>query len=286
MNRRSIAALATAAAATTAASLALSAAPAIASTSSGYNDWSCHPTATHPDPVVLIHGLGSNGQENWSVDGPALATAGYCAYSLTYGENSPGDGVGGQQPVATSAQQIVSFIGQVRASTGALKVDLVGHSEGAFMTLYIPKFGGIAEQIDRVVALAPPTHGTTVDGIVTLGQLLGGQQLVDFFPILLGCQACADLIAGSGVVKQLDTEPIAQPGITYTIIATRDDEVVTPTTTAFVTEPGVHDYYVQDKCPFDPVGHVGLAVDPGVTSMILNGLDPGAPIVCGFGPPF
>jgi hypothetical protein len=51
-----------------------------------------------------------------------------------------------------------------------------------------------------------------------------------------------------------------------------------------VPEPGVTNYYVQDKCPFDPVGHVGIAVDSGVTSMILNGLD-GGPITCGFGLP-
>ena len=63
--------------------------------------------------------------------------------------------------------------------------------------------------------------------------------------------------------------------------------MVTPTrTTAFVNEPGVRNYFVQDKCPLDPVGHVGIAIDTGVTSMILNGLDPAAPIRCSFGPPF
>ncbi len=49
---------------------------------------------------------------------------------------------------------------------------------------------------------------------------------------------------------------------------------MTPTSTAFVREPGVTNDYVQDKCPLDPVGHVGIAADAGVTSMILNGLDP------------
>ena len=85
------------------------------------------------------------------------------------------------------------------AETGAAKVDLVGHSEGAFQSLYVPKVAGYAP-------------------------------------------------------------------------------------TAFVNEPGVTNYYVQDKCPFDPVGHTGITVDSGITSMILNGLDDGQ-ITCGFGLP-
>jgi len=61
--------------------------------------------------------------------------------------------------------------------------------------------------------------------------------------------------------------------------------VVTPTSTSFVREPGVTNYYIQDRRRFDPVGHIGIAADTGVTSMILNGLDPAAPVRCGVGLP-
>jgi hypothetical protein len=45
--------------------------------------------------------------------------------------------------------------------------------------------------------------------------------------------------------------------------------------------------YVQDTCPSDPVGHVGLAFDSGVARMVANALDPAhaQPVVCSFGPP-
>ena len=261
--------------------------PAQAAPSSGVNDWTCRPSAAHPRPVVLLHGLSSSNSANWAFHGPAIAKAGYCVFSLTYGVNSTSMlfGGGGFDPIDESAQEIGAFVDEVLETTGAEKVDLVGHSEGAFQSLYVTKVTGYAPKIGRVVALAPPTHGTTVAGIVTLGQLLGGQALVAAFTDGAKCFACTDLVKGSPAVARLTDGPIAQPGVQYTIVASKWDFLVTPTPTAFVPEPGVNNYYIQDKCPLDPVGHVGIAVDTGVTSMILNGLDPSVKIRCGLGFP-
>jgi len=256
--------------------------------SSGFNVAGCRPSTAHPDPVVLLHGLGSSGSENFAVIGPYLANAGYCAFSLDYGANSAG-GPNGFATIARSAAQIAAFINRVLVNSGASKVDLVGHSEGAFQSLYVPKFEGDAASIGKVVALAPPTHGTTVQGIVTLGQILGfGTNTVDdWFTNGSTCYACTDLITGGPAVIALDTGPIAQPGIAYTVVATRFDEVVTPPSTAFVNEPGVNNSYVQDTCPFDPVGHVGIAVDTTIEQLITNALSPATavPLACGYGPP-
>ena len=45
--------------------------------------------------------------------------------------------------------------------------------------------------------------------------------------------------------------------------------------------------FVQDVCPLDPVGHVGLAFDPTVAQLVANALDPAHAkrVICGFGPP-
>src|SRR3954469_20865895 len=51
----------------------------------GANDWSCRPSASHPRPVVLVHGLLANQTDNWQTISPLLATGGYCVFSLTYG---------------------------------------------------------------------------------------------------------------------------------------------------------------------------------------------------------
>jgi hypothetical protein len=103
-----------------------------------------------------------------------------------------------------------------------------------------------------------------------------------------GCPACDDLITGSSVVNQLNTGPIAQPGIAYTIIASTHDELVTPYGTEFVDESGVNNETVQADCPSDPVGHIGLAYDSDVAEMVLNALDPTSPVpvVCSVGPAF
>jgi hypothetical protein len=53
-------------------------------------------------------------------------------------------------------------------------------------------------------------------------------------------------------------------------------------------EPGVTFFDVQDVCPLDPVGHIGLAPDPSVLPMVTNALDPAhpQPVVCGTGQPY
>ena len=85
----------------------------------------------------------------------------------------------------------------------------------------------------------------------------------------------------------LTTGAVARPGVHYTIITSRADELVTPTATAFVPEPGVVNEYVQDFCPFDPVGHIGEAYDANVWHLVLNALDPAgaAPFPCVVGSP-
>ena len=260
----------------------------------GYDNPSCHPSAAHPSPVVLLHGLGGNGPGNVGPIALQLAAAGYCTFDLTYGEEAPGIPVGGLIDVNQSAQQIKDFIEQVRTETGAAKVDIVGHSEGGFQSLYIPKELGIAGQVDKVVALAPPTHGTSFAGLVSVANTLQLRQLVDQVLQQFGCPACDQLITGGSGVTALDNGPIAQPGVSYTVIASRTDELVTPhqsgstAETAFIDEPGVTNEYVQDKCPFDLVGHIGLAYDLDVENMIANALDPAhaGPVICSFGPTF
>lgn len=261
---------------------------AAAAPSSGFNDWSCRPSPEHPDPVVMLHGLGANGEANYAgYLGPYVAERGYCVFAPTYGQVSPEFPVGGLVSIEESAPEIKAFIDQVLDVTGASRTDLVGHSEGGFQSLYGPKMLGYADRVDAVVAMAPPTHGTDVSGLVTLGNLLGLAEPIRQALRAFGCAACDDLTVGGPAVQTLNEGPIAQDGVTYTIIATRADAVVTPYETAFVDEPGVDNILVQDVCPLDPVGHAGLAFDSGVAQMVTNALDPvtAEPVACGVGFP-
>jgi pimeloyl-ACP methyl ester carboxylesterase len=247
-----------------------------ASAAGGINDPACQPTAAHPQPVVMLHGLGANMNEDINFLQYDLASKGYCTFALTYGAPDGQTFVGGLEPIATSAQQIRAFILQVLSETGAAKVDVVGHSEGAFQALYVTKTQGIAGKIAKVVAIAPPTHGTTFAGLYNLAYVFGQAEraLVGQLLTTFGCPACSDLGTGGSAVATLDSGPIAQAGVSYTIIASRYDELVTPTSTAFVNEPGVTNEYVQDSCPLDPVGHIGEAYDTNVWHLVENALDP------------
>jgi triacylglycerol esterase/lipase EstA (alpha/beta hydrolase family) len=264
-------------------------APAHAATSGGVNDPACQLTSAHPEPVVVLHGLGATKDEDINLLQSQLASVGYCTYSTTYGAYSGFPYVGGLRPVADSAQEIASFIRRVLAQTGAAKVDVVGHSEGGFQSLYVTKTQGIADRIAKVVAIAPPTHGTTFGGLYTLAFLLGQQErdLVGQALNTFGCPACNDLGEGGSAVATLDNGPIAQPGVTYTVITSRYDELVTPTDTSFVREPGVTNEYVQDTCANDPVGHIGEAYDSNVWNLVQNALDPAhaASFACSAGSP-
>ena len=142
----------------------------------GVNDWNCKPDADHPNPVVLVHGTGVNLGANWVTMGPTLANEGHCVYAFNYGMGSPfnfGGRVGGLTGVAKSAETMSAFVDKVLAATGAKKVDVLGHSQGGMMpNYYIKRLGG-AKKVERLVALAPTNHGTTLSGLVNLGKALG-----------------------------------------------------------------------------------------------------------------
>ncbi len=260
---------------------------ASAAPAGGVNDASCRPSAEHPNPVVLLHGLGATYYEDLNVLQGWLAARGYCTFASTYGAYEGFPLVGGLRDIDESAQEIAAYVAKVRAWTGAGKVDLVGHSEGGFQSLYVPKTQDV--QVDKVVAIAPPTHGTTFAGIYDLAYIFGQAErdAVDKALKTVGCPACSQIGTGGTAVATLDDGPIARPGIDYTVIASRHDELVTPTETSFVREPGVVNQYVQDFCPLDPVGHIGEAYDTNVWNMVANGLEsaPKRTFPCGVGSP-
>jgi hypothetical protein len=64
----------------------------------------------------------------------------------------------------------------------------------------------------------------------------------------------------------------------YTVIESKDDEVVTPYTNAFLTGAGATNITVQNQCPFDASDHLEIAADPVALADVLNALDPAAPV--------
>jgi pimeloyl-ACP methyl ester carboxylesterase len=263
----------------------------LASPPAGANNFACKPSAAHPDPVVLVHGLSANMSENWSYLSPILAARGYCVFALTYGLDPRLPLFGDTIPIEQSAPELGAFVDQVLTATGAQRVDLVGHSEGTFMPEYWLKFLGGAAKVNRYVALTPLYAGTNVLDAAALrdaGQQYGLSQLViGLFSNF--CGSCQEFLTGSDMVKMINSGPggAAVPGVTYTTIPTTHDELVVPYTSGILNAPNVTNEVLQDVCPNDISEHGAEAFDPVVAQLVLNALDPAnaKPVSCAGLPP-
>lgn len=170
----------------------------------------CTPSAAHPDPVVLVHGLAANQNDNWQTLSPYLADHGYCVFSLTYGNMAnlpqPFDEIGGLTDMEASAHTLSEFVDWVLGATHAAKVDLVGHSEGGTMPDYYLKFLGGSQKVAHFVMLSGLLHGTTLWGVSDLYDLASkfgfaaqANALTSF------CGSCEEFLVGSSFMKALDT---------------------------------------------------------------------------------
>lgn len=228
----------------------------------GTNNWTCKPTAQHPEPVVLVHGILANRNNNWQTYGPLLANAGYCVYALTYGGpgGDPDGFIGGLGSMRDGAATLNTFIDRVRDTTGAPKVAILGHSLGATMPYWYLKAGGGDGKVSKMIGLAGAVQGFDRN-IVTTGS--------------------AEIVQGDGqpnstFMRELHDGGIAVPGIAYTQIVTRYDEIL-PYTAGLIAEPGVTNYILQDICPQDYADHLSINSDPVTARLVLNALDPEHP---------
>jgi triacylglycerol esterase/lipase EstA (alpha/beta hydrolase family) len=239
--------------------------------SSGWNDYSCKPSATHPHPVVLVHGTFANATDNWLAFAPYLEDRGYCVFSFDYGQ-LPGVPVFyGLGPIDKSAEQLQAFVDKVLAATGTAKADLVGHSQGGMMPRYYLKFLGGAAKVNTFVGIAPDNHGTTLDGLANL---------LPYFPgasdlLSASTPGLADQIAGSAFLTKLNAGGDTVSGVHYTVIATKYDEVVTPYSSQFLSGSDVHNVLLQDLCPIDLSEHALIGLTDRIAfHEVANALDP------------
>ncbi|WUD76170.1 alpha/beta fold hydrolase [Streptomyces sp. NBC_00510] len=243
-----------------------------ATASSGWNNWSCKPSAAHPRPVVLVHGTLGNSIDNWLGLAPYLVKRGYCVYSLDYGQLPGVPLFYGLGSITASSQQLADYVDRVLAATGAGKVDIVGHSQGGMMPRYYMKFLGGAPKVNALVGIAPSNHGTDLNGLLKLLPYFpGAAEAIEH----LSPQGLTDQMAGSAFLTKLNAGGDTLPGVRYTVIATKYDEVVTPYTSQFLSGPDVRNVVLQDLCPLDLSEHVfvGLA-DRIVFHEAANALDP------------
>ncbi|MFK0152669.1 esterase/lipase family protein [Streptomyces sp. NPDC090499] len=237
----------------------------------GWNDYSCRPSAAHPRPVILVHGTLGNSVDNWLSLAPYLEDRGYCVFSLDYGQLSGVPVFYGLGPIDKSAEQLSAFVDKVLAATGAAKADLVGHSQGGMMPRYYLRFLGGAAKVNALVGLAPDNHGATLSGLTNL---------LPYFPgasdlIKATTPGLADQIPGSAFLTKLNAGGDTVPGVHYTVISTKYDEVATPWQSQFLSGSDVHNVLLQDLCSLDLSEHVAIGLfDRIAFHEVANALDP------------
>ncbi|MFW0793643.1 alpha/beta fold hydrolase [Gordonia sp. CPCC 205515] len=202
------------------------------------------------DPVILLHGTAMNQAANLAYLSPMLANAGYCVFSLTYGQTSWSGSVGGLGNKDRSARQVGAFMDRVLAATGAAKVDFVGHSQGGAIAQLVSQLPGKAARIDTIVGLSAPNRGYSRTSTIT------------------------DRLPAAREPGENDWGP-RHPTITYVNLATTHDQIVSPWQNSLMT-PGsnVTNLPVQTVCPKSMIGHVGMAYSPTVGALVRNALDP------------
>jgi triacylglycerol esterase/lipase EstA (alpha/beta hydrolase family) len=240
----------------------------------GANNWSCKPSAAHPRPVVLVHGTLVDMSGSWQALSPLLVNKGYCVFALNYGSSNGSGALGiyATGEIAASAAELSSFIDEVLAATGASQVDIVGHSQGGMMPRYYMKFLGGVAKVHTLVGLAPSNHGTTVNGFFTIAEHIPGA--TSFLGV---CQACEEQASGSPFIANLNAGGDTLPGVSYTVIESAYDEVVTPYTSAFLSGPGVTNITLQHQCFLDLGEHLSMPYDHIADADLLTALDPTHP---------
>jgi triacylglycerol esterase/lipase EstA (alpha/beta hydrolase family) len=152
-------------------------------------------------------------------------------------------------------------------------VDIVGHSEGATMPDYYIEYLGGAAEVAHYVGVSGVKHGTTLHGVGT-----AAAQFQSLFPGSPSptdgtCGSCSQFLVGSDYIAAIEARAPAK-GVTYTNIATRYDELVSPYTSSFLTGPNVTNIDLQARCALDASDHLSIISSPITGQHILNALDP------------
>jgi triacylglycerol lipase len=110
--------------------------------------------ATPARPLLLVGG--TFGPVTYMDDALAyLRAQGFTAYSMALSGRPPGS-----VDIKVSARAVCDRINEIRLETGAAKVDVVGHSQGALAVRYCVKFDGGLRTVDTMISLGGVNYGT------------------------------------------------------------------------------------------------------------------------------
>ena len=244
----------------------------------GTNDFTCTPRkGTHP--VVLIPGTTEDAFTTWSYYGPRMQAAGLCVYTFNYNPMTHPlvEAVSTTGNIYSTAAFMAHFVDKVLKSTGADKVDLVGHSQGGgpLPRAYIKYYGG-DKKVNHLIGIVPSNKGTSILGMERFLNEPGtpANTIMSAGARYRNLESAPQQLQGSTFLKDLNAGGMTAPGVKYTVIATRFDNRVFPWTNALIPEPGAKNIVIQDVCPLDHSAHTNITYDPMTYQVVANALEP------------
>ncbi|BCJ40976.1 hypothetical protein GCM10010168_47250 [Actinoplanes ianthinogenes] len=194
-------------------------------------------------PVLLIHGTTSNSRANFSWNwARAFDREGRAHCEIDLPDSGNGD-------IQVAAERVTHAIRHLHRAAGA-KIDLVGHSQGGMIGRWALKYHpDTRRMVDDYVSLAASNHGTREFDVQCAAQTV--------------CSAAYwQQRAGSAFLSALNRGPQTWPGIDYTQLYTRYDEIILSyRRSALPPARNVSNVAVQELCPAETVEHFGMAYD-------------------------
>lgn len=208
------------------------------------------------NPVILVTGMAGPGFV-YKILAHRLTKDGYNTSIYQLPRLGFGD-------IHASAAAFAGYVDDVRKRTGAVKVDIVAHSEGGLVSRdYVKNFGG-ATKVDKVITLGSPIYGTQVANFVTVFTI----------GTCIGFSACKEMQQGSVYLKSLNAGDHSSDNTAYWAFATKYDELVQPYSNAFLkeVEGNITNITIQDQCWMRIVDHFSLIFDGTVYSGVRQAL--------------
>lgn len=189
------------------------------------------------DPVLLVHGFDGSAK-SWGTMESRLRTAGYRRDQI--------DAISYDSEASTvsAAHVIARAVDDLRARTGAARVDVVSHSLGAIASrYYVEQLGGDAH-VDAWVSLGGVNDGT----VVAYGCIL--------------LASCRDMVPGSNVLDTLARDFNADGAVRFATWWSPCDPMIIPSGAA--TIPGARN--TETAC----LGHSDLKTDATVFGQVAR----------------